>query len=63
MIIVAHMKELRNQHRMFIGNPEEQAPFTRNRWQNKMAMSYTEVRGATEKIGEFERKKVSYRNS
>ena len=60
---VAHMKELRNQHRMLIGNPEGQVPFTRNGRQNKMAMSYTEVRGATQKIGEFEHKKVSYRNS
>jgi len=41
MISVAHMKELRNQHRMLIGNPEGQAPFTINGRQNKMAMSYT----------------------
>jgi hypothetical protein len=37
------MKELRNEHRMLIGNPEGQAPCTRNTRQNKMAMSYTEV--------------------
>jgi hypothetical protein len=42
MTSVAHMKELRNQQRMLIGNPEGQVSFTRNGRQNKMTMSYTE---------------------
>jgi hypothetical protein len=36
------MKELRNEHRKLTGNPEGQAPFTRNRRQNRMTISYAE---------------------